>query len=233
MILSNQKHNFLFALLLLCTVWQSSAQKLSAGVFGGVNNPELFFEWINPVNVVPDSANADQKWNVFHYGITGKYQLYKGLYVRTDMYFMQTESDFVATYKVRDTEWLTDASFKQNTFHWMIAPQLHFLPKNLAYVYGGFMYEINRGSDFTRGTFTVPQPDGSVTNNSFADDEAKNTTNPTAVVGLGIHPRFNKFGVMLDARYSRSRAEAVHEFVPRIGRENISFSFGLTYDIID
>jgi Outer membrane protein beta-barrel domain len=219
----------LFILFFFALLAPVSSQKLSVGLMGGVSNHEIFFEWINPVNV---KSLTTPKWETFHYGATARYSLYQGLGFRTDLYYMSSSTDFVAVYKVKDTEWTADASMKQNTVHFMLAPQINFGPRRIGYVYGGFMFEINSGTDFTKGQFTTVKDNGTTDSFAFLNDPVNNTTNPTAVVGIGINPRFGRFGFLLDARFTRSRAEAVHQLVPRIGRENVAFTTGFTYDII-
>jgi hypothetical protein len=219
---------FAIYLFLLLTT-QMFAQRLSLGLIGGASNHEIFFEWVTPVNIL---SQTTPKWESFHYGATARYKLYRGLYVRSDLYYLQSETSFLAEYKVRDTRWTADAVMKQNTIHFMLAPQLHFGPNNIGYVYGGFMYEFNSGTDFTKGNFTSVDPNtGAVTASNFDKDPVNNTVNPAAVMGLGINPRFGRYGFLLDARFTRSRAESVHNEVPRIGRENIAYTAGFTYDL--
>lgn len=224
------RHLSAILLLSFFCLTQIQAQRLSVGLIGGASNQEFFFEWLTPVTIL---SQTTPKWETFHYGANARYQLWRGLYARTDLYYMQTESKFVAEYKVKDTEWTADAAMKQNTISFMLAPQLHFGPNRIGYVYGGFMYEINSGTDFSKGDIVVLDPDGSVQNINFVNDPVNNTVNPTAVMGMGINPRFGKFGFLLDARYTRSRAESVHSQVPRIGRENVAYTVGFTYDIIE
>jgi hypothetical protein len=221
---------FVLVLFLSFSITQISAQRLSVGLIGGMSNHELFFEWINPVTVLSQST---PRWETPHYGLTGRYKLYQGLSIRSDLYYMQSSSDFVASYKVKDTKWIADASFKQSTIHLSFTPQINFGPMRMLYVYGGFMYEINSGSDFEKGNFTTISGSGPSDVQSFKDDQVINTVNPAAVVGLGINPRFGRYGFLLDARFTRSRAEAVHKLVPRIGRENWAYSVGFTYDLIE
>ncbi len=223
------RHHYAILLLFFLSFSQIEAQRLSVGLIGGASNHEYFFEWLTPVTI---RSQTTPKWETFHYGATARLQLWRGLYARTDVYYMATETKFVALYKVRDTEWTADAAMKQNTLSVMLAPQLHFGPNRIGYVFGGFMYEINGGTDFSKGDISVIEPDGSVSNFNFANDPVNNTVNPTAVFGIGINPRFGKFGFLLDARYSRSRAESVHRQMPRIGRENIAYTAGFTYDIL-
>jgi Outer membrane protein beta-barrel domain len=209
---------------------QISGQRVSVGLFGGVSNQELTFEWISPVNV---KAQTTPKWESFHYGATGRFRLYQGLSIRSDIYYMQSKTAFVAEYKILNTKWTADADFKQNTINVLFAPQINFGPRRFAYVFGGFMYEINNGSDFTKGIFTQVETNGQTDTQDFKNDPVNNTVSPAAVVGLGINPRFGRYGFMLDARYTRSRAEAVNSLVPRIGRENIAYTLGFTYDIME
>jgi hypothetical protein len=226
---SSTKLFFLLICMFMSSLSEVSAQRFTVGALGGMSNPELFFEWLSPVNVISQKV---EKWKTVHFGATARYQLFQKLYARSDIYYMGSETDFIAEYKVLDTKWVANASFQQSTIHLMFAPQLHMFPGNIGYVYGGFMFEFNTGSDFKKGTFTkTDEMTGSVSVEDFANVEAKNTVNPTAVMGLGVNPRFGKFGVMLDARFTRSRAEAVYNLVPRIGRENFVYSAGITYDI--
>jgi hypothetical protein len=220
----------LFVFFLSLNLASVSAQRLSVGLIGGMSNHELFFEWINPVNVV---SQTTPRWETPHFGLTGRYKLYQGLSIRSDIYFMQSSSDFVAEYKVLNTKWIADASFKQSTVHLSITPQINFGPRRSMYIYGGFMYEINSGSDFSKGKFTTIETNGQTDTRSFIDETVVNTINPASVIGAGINPRFGRYGFLLDARFTRSRAEAVHKLVPRIGRENWAYSVGFTYDLIE
>lgn len=217
----------IFVLFFCMSLMQAQGQRLSVGLIGGVSNYEYHFDWVTPVDIISQTV---PKWKTAHFGVTGKFKLYEGLSIRSDLYYMSTETDFVAEFKILNEKWRTDAAFSQNTIHLMFAPQLNFGPGRIGYVYGGFMYEINGGSDFSRGNYySVDNPNVI----DFSSEPVVNTVNPAVVLGLGINPRFGRYGFLLDARYTKSRAESVQQKVPRMGRENIAYTAGFTYDLIE
>lgn len=215
--------------MFLLAAFVGQSQRLSVGILGGTNASAPILDWNTGIERQNDSIPAE---NAIHFGATAKFQLFERLYLRGDAFYKATTSVFGADYKVVDELWTTNATIETQTIHLLVAPQIHFFPRNLAYAYVGLMLEINRGADFTYGQFLQQHKDGTTTTVAFDTDAAQNTTSPAAVLGLGLHPRFGRLGLFVDARYSRSRPSAVHTLLPRIGQENFALSGGLTFDII-
>lgn len=219
----------LFLLLLLATPILLNSQRLSVGVTGGVNDLRPLLDWNAGIIKEDDVTDANDE-TIIHYGVTGKLNVHERLFLRSDLFYRRTVSSFSAQYKVVNDLWTSAGKLEMNTINWMVAPQLHFFPRNFAYVYAGFLLEINTGADFTEGTIYKSE---TMTTTDFKDDDAQNNSASAIVAGLGIHPRFNRFGIFAEIRYSRSKPTAVHPTLPRIGQENICFGGGITYDIFE
>ncbi len=229
--MKNSTTNLLFLLLFTFPALLKS-QTLSVGIIGGTDNLKPILDWNSGI-IKQDELKDSTQGTVFHFGVTGKLKVHERLFLRSDIFYRKTVSNFQAQYKVVDQLWTSTAKLEANTIQFLFAPQLHFFPRNFAYIYAGFLMEINTGSDFTYGILNYVDDQDVPQIKDFKDDEAENNSAPGVAVGIGIHPRFNKFGVFAEARYTRSKPTAVNKNLPRIGQENICLSAGFTYDIID
>ena len=202
----------------------------TVGVLGGVNYPEPLLDWNTGIERQTTSGGSE---TIVHFGITGKARLYEQIHFRTDIFYKDTKSSFGADYRVGQDGWTANAVLEQQTINLMFAPQIHFLPKGAAYVFGGLLIEMNRNSDFTYGQFLQPDDNGLIQVVDFKDDEAQNNNAPAAVIGLGLNPKFGRIGIFGEARYSRSKFTAVHPLLPRIGHVDDPVCLQLLRTVLD
>lgn len=217
-----------FSLLIFLPL--SSSQRLQVQLSYGANFSEAHFEKNNLAEsetapVVYDSIGNTQL------GLGLNIRLHKNIHLRLDANYKIFQTGYTTNTSDLNLGRFTQGSLLKENLVLSLMPEYRLWPKTSGkfafplYLFGGGLLSLERKNNYYEYT----------TLQNLVLTEHSGEAKPDAAfgwcLGFGLNPKWDRFGLLLEMRYSRMAAVSELVVVPKMSFEHFSLMAGLTVDL--